>query len=812
MRVSWKWLKELVEINISPEELSEKMTRSGVAVEGIEQLQKGVSGVVVGQITEVKAHPAADKLVVCTVNTGSSKNWTIVSGAPNLKAGLKVPVALPGASLPGGKKIETTAFRGVVSEGMLCSAEELGIDTDKLPPGEKDGIYVLSEEVQPGADIVEVLGLDDVVLELELTPNRSDCLAMLNVAREVATLTGGKLNLPEIPMSEKGGTAGEMTRVEIESPQLCGRYVARLIKDVKIQSSPLWLQHRLMAAGIRPINNVVDVTNYVMLEMGQPLHAFDYDTLAENRIIVRQPKPGEKLVTLDGQERILNPEMLLIADAQKPVALAGVMGGLDTEVTAETKTILLESAYFNPVSIRRTAQFLGMRSEASLRFEKDVDITQANRAADRAVELLRQLGAGTPVPGHVDCYPGKKDRHPLTVRLQRVNQVLGTELSSLQVEEILHSLQINIIKEEQGGWLIMPPSYRGDLLGEIDIIEEVARLHGYDQIPTTLPQGDTTQGMRTREQQTRKGIGEIMTAQGLLEVITYSFINPRHLDWLGVPEDHSLRRTIAVQNPLSEEQGIMRTTLMPGLLDAVMKNLNKRNKNLKLFEMGHIYFQGDYPHKANLPVEKPVLGAVVTGCKEKVWGSAEEEYDFYYLKGIAENILRYLGIRGFTFKQVSNVPWHHPGRTAVLLLGEGRKIGILGEIHPLVLERYGIDQPVTAMQLDLEEIIKEAQERPIYRAIARYPSLSRDLAVVVPENVEAEEVARVITRIGHGLLRDIRLFDLYRGKQVKEGYKSLAYSLTWQAADRTLTDEEVNNLHQEIEAALSRELAADLRR
>lgn len=811
MRVSWKWLNELVEINISPEELSEKMTRSGVAVEGIERLQKGVSGVVVGLITEVKAHTGADKLVVCTINTGSAKDWTIVSGAPNLAAGLRVPVALPGSSLPGGKRIETTTFRGVESEGMLCSAGELGLEVDKLPTDQKDGIYILTGDVPLGADIVEVLGLDDIILELELTPNRSDCLAMLNVAREVAALTGGKLSLPTITKSEQGGPAATKATVEIAEPGLCKRYVARIIEDVKIQKSPMWLQHRLLAAGVRPINNIVDITNYVMMEMGQPLHAFDYDMLTDNKIIVRKPQAGEELITLDGQKRLLNSEMLIIADGAKPVALAGVMGGLETEVTDKTKTILLESAHFNPVSIRRTAQALNMRSEASLRFEKNVDIDKANLVADRAVQLMQLLGAGTPVPGHIDCYPETTARYPLALRLVRVNQVLGTSLSASQIEEILHALQIDIVKKDTNGWSIVPPSYRGDLEKEIDIIEEVARLHGYDEIPTTLPQGDTTQGMRSREQQLRHRIYDLMIAQGLFEVITYSFINPRHLDWLGVSADDDLRKTVNVKNPLSEEQGIMRTTIIPGLLDTVMKNINKRNKNLKLFELGKIYTQGGFPSSTVLPEEKLVLGAAVTGRKEKTWAYGEEEYNFYYLKGVIENILTNLGIADYSFKQINTISWFHPGRTAQLIIGD-REAGTLGEINPLVLDKYGIDQRVVAMQLDLELVIALAQDRPIYQAIARYPALSRDLAVVVPEKIAADKIAGIIARVGENLLRQIRMFDLYRGKQVMEGYKSLAYSLTWQADDRTLTDEEVNALHQEIEVALSRELGADLRR
>ncbi len=808
MRVSYNWLKELVEINISPEEMAEKLTNAGIEVESLERLQS-VEGVVIGLITEIRAHEAADKLLVCRVDTGGSL-WTIVTGAKNVQEGQKVPVALPGARLAGGKIITVAKIRGVESSGMLCSAEELGLDVDKLPAEQKDGIYILPADTPLGKDIVEVLGLDDVILELCLTPNRSDCLGMINVAREVAALTGGQLRLPQVEASAEGGPVAQLTSVEIRDPQLCRRFVARVIQNVKIEPSPLWLQQRLIRVGIRPINNIVDVTNYIMMETGQPLHAYDYDALSENRIVVRRAQAGEELVTLDGQKRQLKSEMLVIADAEKAAGLAGVMGGLATEVTEQTKNILLEAAHFDPVTIRRTALALGMRSEASLRFEKGVDVEQTAIVADRTVQLLEELGAGTAVPGHVDCYPGKAARAPINVKLQRINQLLGTELTAAEVEKIFQALQFTIEEKNADGWLIMTPSYRTDLGIEADIIEEVARLNGYDKIPTTLPQGDTTQGKRTWAQQVQHRLGQIMTSQGLFEVITYSFHNPRHLDLLNLPADHKLRDAVVIKNPLSEEQGMMRTTLLPGLLDVVARNLNKRNKNLRFYELGKIYSKGAYPQAA-LPDEKTVLGMVATGRKEKEWLYGEEEYGFFYLKGVVENILKSLGIPAYTFKQVQTVPWLHPGRTASIFIDE-EELGIIGEIHPLVLEKYDISQRVTFSQLDVELLIAKAQERPVYQPIPRYPAVSRDLAIVVPDKVENASIEKVITRVGQGLLRQIRLFDLYRGQQVTEGYKSMAYSLTWQAEDRTLTDEEVNALHQQIEEALSQELGADLRR
>ncbi|MDD4145953.1 MAG: phenylalanine--tRNA ligase subunit beta, partial [Clostridia bacterium] len=639
MLVSWKWLNELVEIKKTPEEVADLLTMSGIEVEGITSMSLDSKNLKVGLLEEVNKHPQADKLLICRVDIGGGEKRTIITGAANVAVGQKVPVALPGAVLTGGKKIEQAILRGVVSEGMLCSAEELGIDVDKIPAEQRKGIYIFPAAVSVGDDVVKVLNLDDVVLELELTPNRADCLGMLNIAREVAALTGGNLHLPVVKGSQEGQECARMTRVDIEAADLCKRYVARLIKDIQIAPSPLWLQQRLMAVGVRPINNVVDVTNYVMMETGQPLHAFDYDRLQGKRIVVRKARENEELVSLDGQLRKLVPEMLVIADAEKPVAIAGVMGGLETEVTTATKIILLEAASFHGASVRRTSRALGLRSEASLRFEKTVDIEQVRLTADRVVQLLAQIGAGTPVEGCVDCYPVQEEKQPIKLRVKKVNQVLGTALLPEIMEEILKALQIKVVEKNQEGWLLLPPSYRRDLEYEVDLIEEIARLYDYDKISTTMPEGVTSQGMRTAEQKLRYKMRKTMVAQGLFEVINYSFINLQQLDSLGIPNGDPLRETITIQNPLSEEQGMMRTTLLPGLLATVQRNLNKRNKNLKFFELGKVYFADGFPAKKKLPTEKWMLAAVSTGEKVKSWAYEAEKYDFYYLKGVVENLL-----------------------------------------------------------------------------------------------------------------------------------------------------------------------------
>ncbi|MDX9871441.1 MAG: phenylalanine--tRNA ligase subunit beta [Clostridia bacterium] len=812
MRVSWNWLKELVEIEQSPQEIAGMMTMAGVEVDSVEPLSEGISGVVTAEITSVEKHPQADRLVVCALLLGGGKTATVVSGAPNLAKGQKVPVALPGATLAHGMKIEKSNFRGIESEGMLCSADELGLDTDKLSNEDRDGIYILPEETKAGQDAVSLLGLDDVILELGLTPNRSDCLGMINVAREVASLTGGKLKLPAIEVSGSKGECADLTSVEIKEPALCKRYVARLLKDVKVGKSPLWLRQRLLAAGVRPINNIVDVTNLVMLELGQPLHAFDYDKLEGKRIVVRKPAAGEKLVTLDGQERTLQPEMLVIADAVKPVGLAGVMGGLETEVTETTQTILLEAAFFNGPNVRRTSQALGLRSEASLRFEKEIDLEQVPFAADRAVQLMAQLGAGRPVSGQVDCFPNPEERKTIVLRLERVRKILGVEVSSDVVERILSLLQIKVSKKENNTWTVIAPSYRRDIQLEEDLIEEVARLHGYDKIPTTLPVGPTTQGARTPAQTVRVKTAEILSIQGLYQVLTFSFINPRHLERLQLSEGDALRDVIPVANPLSEEQGIMRTTLLPGLLDVIGRNLNQRNKDLAVYELGKVYFNAGFPKKASLPQERYILAAAASGSSEKSWGYPAQEYDFYYLKGILENLLSRLGLgpEKVAFRAAHDIAFLHPGRSARIFIGE-REAGWLGEIHPLVLANYELDQNTAAFSLDMELLSAEAEERVVYRTIPRYPAVTRDLAVLVPERVEAETVAVLIKEKGQGKLQQVRLFDLYQGRQIEKGFKSLAFALTWQAEDRTLTDEEVNSLHQDILESLAEKAGAQLR-
>lgn len=631
---------------------------------------------------------------------------------------------------------------------------------------------------------------DDVVMELELTPNRGDCSGMINVAREAAAVTGGRLHLPEARPVESGELVKDCIKVTIEAPDLCRRYAARVLRNVKIGPSPDWLQERLEKAGIRSINNAVDVTNYVMLETNQPLHAFDYDLLEGQEIIVRRPRDGETIVTLDEIERPLQPDMLVIADARKPVALAGIMGGNNSEVSEKTVNVLLESANFNGVNIRRTARTLGMRTEASMRFEKGVDPEGAVFAVDRAAALIQELCGAEVVSGVCDAYPVPAEPRQISLSPARVNWVLGTELSEELIEEYMKRLGFSV-KRDQGNMVVTVPTYRPDLEIEEDLIEEVARLHGYDNIPSVLTENRPTLGSLNREQRFRD---DLCRAAGryLRQIVTYSFINPAWLDILRIPEGDRLRRTVALANPFSEEQGIMRTTLLPGLLDTVNRNLARRNDHLAFFEMGNIFLA----RTEGLPEERLMLGGIGTGRIEG-WWQGSREMDYYYLKGIVEQIMRSLNTGDIQFEPYAGHPSYHPGRTARMVLG-GKEIGVIGEIHPLVLERLDIKKRVWAFEIDVPKLYEMRRGKVQFQEFSRYPASERDLALVVDEGVTAASLMATIKEAGGELLQKVELFDVYWSPQIGEGKKSLAFSLTFQSHQGTLQDAEVNAMVEKI--------------
>ncbi|WP_458011808.1 phenylalanine--tRNA ligase subunit beta [Candidatus Solincola sp.] len=828
MRVPLKWLAEYVDLVLDAEELAELLTASGTSVEGVEKVSGGWTGCVVGRILEVSPHPSADRLIVCRVDVGGATR-DIVCGAPNVRPGMISPVALPGSRLPDGKAIGEAEIRGVVSSGMLLSERELGISDDAA------GIMELDEGLEPGRDLSEALDVEDIVLVLEITPNRPDCLSMLGVAREVAALTGREVRRPQFSLVEEGEPTAAEVKVEILEAERCPRYVARLIEEVRIGPAPWWMRNRLRAAGMRPINNVVDVTNYVMLELGQPLHAFDYHLLREGHIIVRCRRDGERLTTLDGVERELHPEDLLICDPDGPVALAGVMGGENTEVNPGTVKVLLESAHFSAPGIMLTSRRHDLSSEAAYRFERGVDPAGCLYAADRAAFLMREIAGGKVRPGAVDVVarPEVLALRELRLRVQRAARLIGISLSASEARRILESLELEVYPGEESGEAsaggekegsslpphvagtagggevlqVKVPTFRPDLEREIDLVEELARIYGYQRVPATLPRTPNNVGFLTREQRLRREIARIMVGCGLHEAITWAFIPSWWMDLLDPQGKRLPKNPLRLRNPLSEEASVMRSTLLPGLLEAARFNLNRRIADVHLFEMGRVFVP---EQEGDLPREPLLLGCLVTGrWMPKDWDQEPVEADFFVLKGILETLARALHVEEWSLRR-SEYPFLHPARSAEVMLGD-RVAGYLGTLHPRLVEALDIKNGVEVMELDVSTLVEAARTVPPYRDIPRFPSVQMDLAVVVREEVDAAEVEGVIREAGGELLREVRLFDLYRGGQLAEGEKSLAYALVFYALDRTLRDEEAHQVVERIVKALGERLGARLR-
>ncbi|HQE05401.1 MAG: phenylalanine--tRNA ligase subunit beta [Tepidanaerobacter sp.] len=798
MLVPINWLKDFVDIPEDIDELSKRLTMTGSNVEGIEHWGRDIKNVVVGLITKVEKHPNADKLLVVQVDVGNEM-LQVVTGATNIKEGDKVPVALHGSTIAGGKKIRASKLRDVESAGMLCSAEELNFDDHGLPKEVQEGIFILPEDAPLGADIKEYLNLEDTVIDFEITPNRPDCLSILGMAREVAASFKLDLHIPEIRLREEGEKKAEdVAEIRIEAEDLCNRYVARVVEDVVIRPSPLWMQRRLQTAGVRPINNIVDITNYVMLELGQPLHAFDYDRIGGGSIIVRRGRPGEKMETLDGITRELTENMLVIADANKALAVAGVMGGADSEITPSTTRILLESANFLGSSIRQTSRQLGLRSESSMRFEKGIDPNLCLKAADRACELIEELGAGKVLKGYVDVFPGTC--YPKAVRFSpdKINKVLGTDISSDEMVDILERLEIKVNSYEDVFEAIVP-TFRMDITQEADIVEEIARIYGYDRLPITLPEGNVTHGRLNEKQKFLDEIREFMVYKGYSEIYTFSFVSPKVFDKINAPEDSNLRQAISLLNPLGEDHSIMRTTLIPNMLDVISFNLNRKLDELELFEVGAAYLPEKLPLE-ELPHENKRISI----------GTCGDAVDFYVLKQVIESLFYRLQIQNYKFEQSRHFAFH-TGRCARITIDD-EVIGYAGEIHPDVLENYEISKKVYLAELDLDIILDKASRKIEFKPLPKFPSSDRDLAIVVDEKVLAADVITVIREIGGKLLEEVELFDVYQGSQIESGYKSMAFSLVFRAEDRTLTDKEVNDIMERITAGLEEKFDASLRK
>ena len=797
MNVTLNWLKTYIDFNFSPSELAERLTMLGIEVESVKQLGAALEGVVVGKVDSIRPHPNADKLVLCQVDIGKMDALQIVCGAPNVYEGMFAPVATIGTELPTGIVIKRAKLRGEESHGMLCSERELDISDEAA------GLMELSSDISIGTPLTEALGLDDVVFELEITPNRPDCLSMIGVAREIRAETGNNLKLPQVDLQEDEVDIQERTSVKIDAPDLCPRYAARVIRGVKIGESPAWLKQRLESIGVGVINNIVDITNFVLMEYGQPLHAFDYHKLAENRIVVRRAATGEQITTLDEEEHDLTPDMLVIADAEKPVALAGIMGGYDSEITETTCDVLLESANFQPSSVRATAKKLGMHTEASYRFERGADPEAVIPALDRASQLIAELAGGTICEGIIDVYPGKKEPSHIQLRAERVNFILGTELEATEMEQILSRLGFDVeaLLPEKNIYQITVPSFRADITREIDLIEEIARVHGYDNIPTTLPKGDIPIPVPNISVEVQKRTKHFLLGSGMMEAVNYSFNHPNCFDKIRLAADNPLRDALKLRNPLSPEMSVLRTTLLPSLLDNAQHNHNHQINNIALFELSTVFIQGEEPAR--------VAGILAGEIGGGVYKNPYRSPDFFDIKGTVEGILEVCGTTDYSFKKTEELTFH-PGLNAEVLL-EGRRIGILGEAHPEVLENYELPYKAYLFELDLEALADAADFSKRFEPIPIYPSVLRDLAIVVDQEMQSDMPIEIIYTTGGELVESVRLFDVYVGDQVPEDKKSLAYTITYHSATETLTDKAVNDLHDKVVQRLNQELGAELR-
>lgn len=810
MQVSIKWLKDYIDFTETPEQLADKLTMAGIPVENVVDPGEGLEKVVTGRIEKLEPHQNSDHLQICTMNVGLAENIIIVTGAQNVAEGQVVPVAMVGAHLPNGMKISKGKLRGVASNGMLCSAQELKLDLEKLPEEQKTGIFILPSDTPVGIPAKDVLGLNDVVLEFELTANRADCFSVFGLVREIAAITGNKPHFPEIKVNEDDNTKlNDIFSVEIADPDLCSRFSTRMLKNVKIGPSPEWMQQRLEGAGIRSINNVVDVTNFVMIELGHPMHAYDYDKITGKKLIARRAIEGEELHTLDDTSRKAKGEMLVIADSEKAAGLAGIMGGFETEITDTTTTVVLESADFYGPCIRRTARACGLSSEASGRFERGVDSETTIKALDRAAQLLQEMGACTVCEGIVDVYPNPKQANYVTFTPEQINNHLGTNIAKDVMLNIITSVGFDVTKDENDEITVKVPSWRNDVTCMADISEEIARLHGFDKIKSTLPNGVSMQGTQSAKQTFIDKVKASLSSQGLYETISFALTNEETFNKLNIPQDSPLRKAVPIMNPLSDEYPLVRTTLLSSIFDNLARNLARKNDDVALFEVGSVFFPKALP-VTELPDEVVNIAGAITGRRNaQGWNQTNDMVDFYDAKGIIEELLANLRVTRYTVETGTHYAMH-PGKTA--LFKKGRDvIATVGEVHPAVLSAYGITKPVYIFELDATIVMKYMAKDLKYKALPKYPATSRDLAMLVDVDVNAADIEKAMTKAAGQNLTQITLFDVYTGKQVEEGKKSLAFSLTFQSNDKTLTDAEIDPAIEKIVAKLQKDFNANLR-
>lgn len=788
MKLSMKWLAEHVDLpaNLTPRQFSEDMTMTGQKVEGYEIVGEDIQNVVVGRILSIQKHPDSDHLLICQVDVGKTSPVQIVTGAQNVFVGALVPAALDGALLPGGKKIKHGKLRGVASNGMLCSLGELGLTKADFPYAIEDGIFILEEDCSPGEDIRKAVGLDDVIVEFEITPNRPDCLSVIGLAREAAA-TYHKPRKVHAPVVRGGaGKTEEVLSAQINAPEQCSRYCARAVKQVHIGPSPRWMRERLRAEGVRPINNIVDITNYVMLEYGQPLHAFDVRSIAGGTIQVRRAEEGEHITTLDGVERALDPSICVIADAEKPVAVAGVMGGEHSGILDDTDTVVFEAAMFSGTDVRLAARKLGLRTEASSRFEKGLDAATTPEALTRACELVELLGAGVVCDDYLDVDHSDKTERTVVLDPDWTNAFLGTSLTPVFMTCALQHLEFKV----QDG-VVYVPSFRADVEHKADVAEEVARMFGYNQIPITITLGATTQGGLNARQSFEKKMGAVARAAGLSEILTYSFLNPHAYDRIRLPAEDALRNGVKISNPLGEETSIMRTTLLPSMLDILAHNYASRNLEVGLYEFGTVY----------LPKEGQELPDEVQKIEMGLYG---EKADYFTIKGVVESLLAGAGIDDYDVERVTNLPYYHPGRCARILVN-GQELALLGEVHPQVLENYEIGVRAYAAEVDLATLFAYARSDTNYRPLPKFPSTTRDLAVICDASVPVLTLEKAMRSAAKKTVEHIQLFDVYQGQQIEAGKKSVAFSVTLRMADHTLTDKEADAAVKKMLAALEKE-------
>ena len=793
MNTALSWIKAYVpDLSCTPQEYLDAMTLSGTKVETYECLDKNLDKIVVGQIEKIEKHPDADKLIVCQVNIGK-ETIQIVTGAPNVKEGDKVPVVLDGGKVAGGHDggplpedgivIRNGKLRGVDSYGMMCSIEELGSNRDMYPTAPENGIFIFPEDTEVGADAIAVLGLHDTVFEYEITSNRVDCYSVLGIAREAAVTFHKDFIAPKVEIKDNGEKIEDYISVEVKDPDLCSRYCARVCTNIKIAPSPEWMQRRLAASGIRPINNLVDITNYVMEEYGQPMHAFDLDTIAGNKIVVKRAKDGDTFQTLDGQMRNLDADILMICDAQKEVGIAGIMGGENSKITDDVKTVLFEAATFNGANIRKSAKRLGLRTDASGKFEKGLDPRNAEAAINRACQLIQELGCGDVVGGMVDVCEPLKPLNRIAFRPERINELLGTDVSADEMLDIFKRLELEY--DEAANELVIP-SFRQDLEGIADLAEEVCRFHGYDKVPVTLPSGEATTGKLPFKLRIEEKARDVAEYCGFSQGMCYSFESPKVFDKLLIPQDDVLRKAIVISNPLGEDFSIMRTISLHGMLTSLSTNYNRRNKDVRLYELGNIYLPKSIPLEER-PDERMqfTLGFYGDG-------------DFFTMKGVIEEFFDAVGMDDkVVYDPNSEKPFLHPGRQANILY-KNTVVGYLGEVHPLVADNYDIGTKAYVAVLDMPNVVPFATFERKYQGIAKYPAVTRDISMVVPKEIMVGQIEAMIAQRGGKILEGYSLFDIYEGSQIKEGFKSVAYSIVFRAKDRTLEDNDINAAMKKI--------------